>query len=787
MAAVPGVRINRRSGLLQVGLLGIVLLVAVGPASGVEPERASEAAQRGCPKQVLSAAYSARVGRALRAKQDLWGNALLAAPSGPTYAGARRYLTPLLLARARKRTSLTDSGVYYVPFAQPNGARGAGSVALHVADGSQIASDRADGRRLTIYVGRGRERYGSCLPRLARARLAAGYLPILETRYRDAAGVRYAQESFAGRISETGSLVSFVRLTVDARRAAASTRVRFTPSVARLTRAGDRLRRGGATYLHFSAGGGFDGSSLRYGVRRGTTRTVYVAWLNYPARSRALTLDQTAYDTARRSVAEFWERRLAEGTSIVVPEKRVNDATRALLIQNLELTYRYSIGNAYEQFSFPESVDVAQVMGEYGFGGIARAILRTSLTRRPTPYPNWKMGEKLLGWASYYRLFRERSHIEQVTPVLRRYVATLGRQITGSSRRLLSRERYSSDIPDQVYGLHAQAVAWQGLRAMGRVWAEIGQRSLAARCARVAARLEGGLRRAVRTSQRRLPDGSLFIPVRLLDREEPYDWLTASRPGSYWNLVMPYALASGLFRPGSQQARGALRYMLRHGSRLLGLVRATAFSLYRDPVHPISGTDQVYGINVARFLADNDEPDQLVLSLYGALAAAMTPGTFVSGEAASVAPLPGRYYRAMYLPPNSASNAAFLETLRAMLVHETVNRNGVPLGLELAHATPRPWLRSGRRIVVRRAATSFGPVSFSIETQARSIRVSLEVPSRAPPRTLKLRLRLPRGNRITNVLLNGRPFGRFSARTETIDLSGQTGTLELVVGYGRRS
>jgi hypothetical protein len=788
MIAVPPGGIGRRRGVLRVGLLGLLLLAAVGPASGVEPERASEATQRACPKQGLSAAYSARVGRALRAKQDLWGNALLAAPNGPTYAGARRYLTPLLLARASKRTALTDSGVYYLPFFQPHGARGAGSVALHVADGSQIASDRADGRRLTVYVGsRGRERYGSCLPRLAPARLASGYLPILETRYVDAVGARYAQESFAGRIQETGSLVSFVRLTVDARRSAASARVRFTPSVARLTRAGNRVRRAGATYLHFSEGGGFDGSSLRYRVRRGTTRTVYVAWLNYPSRSRALTLDETAYDTARQSVADFWERRLAEGTSIVVPEKRVNDATRALLIQNLGLTYRYSIGNAYEQFSFPEGVDVAQVMGEYGFGGIARAILRTSLTRRPTPYPNWKMGEKLLGWASYYRLFRERSHIEQVTPVLRRYVAALGRQITASGRGMLSRERYSSDIPDQVYGLHSQAVAWQGLRAMARVWAELGQGSLARRCQRVAARLESGLRRAVRTSQRRLPDGSLFIPVRLLDREEPYDWLTESRPGSYWNLVMPYALASGFFRPGSSQATGALRYMLRHGSRLLGLVRAGAYALYREPVHPVSGTDQVYGINVARFLADNDESDHLVLSLYGALAAAMTPGTFVSGEAASVAPMAGRYYRAMYLPPNGASNAAFLETLRAMLVHETVGRNGEPRGLELGFATPRPWLRSGRRIVLRRAATSFGPVSFSIESQARSIRVSLEVPSRAPPRTLKLRLRLPRGNRMTAVALNGRPFRRFNARSETIDLSGQAGTLELVVGYRRRA
>src|SRR5205085_10051767 len=120
--------------------------------------------------------------------------------------------------------------------------------------------------------------------------------------------------------------------------------------------------------------------------------------------------------------------------------------------------------------------------------------------------------------------------------------------------------------------------------------------------------------------------------------------LVESRDGSYWNRVAPYALASGFLAPG--QARGVLRYMLGHGSRLLGLVRAGAYALYGRRPFPTSGTDEVYGVNVARFLAAADESDQLVLSLYGQLAAAMTPNTFVSGEAASVAPLDGQRYRA---------------------------------------------------------------------------------------------------------------------------------------------
>ena len=165
-----------------------------------------------------------------------------------------------------------------------------------------------------------------------------------------------------------------------------------------------------------------------------------------------------------------------------------------------------------------------------------------------------------------------------------------------------------------------------------------------------------------------------------------------------------------------------------HGSRLLGLVRAGAYALYgRDAPFPVSGTDQVYGINVSRFLADRGEADQLVLSLYGQLAAAMTPGTFVAGEAASVAPLPGQRERAMYLPPNGAANAAFLETLRLLLVHETADR------LELAYSTPRAWLAPGRRIAVTNAPTRFGPVSFAIDAQARTADVTVAVRPAATP------------------------------------------------------
>lgn len=705
-------------------LLALPLVAASGAAG-----RTGEVSQSCTP--TASPAYTARVAAALRSGRDLWGERLLAARDGPTYAGAARLLAPLLEARTDQGRSLTRSGAHYLPFAMPRDAGGATEAMLHVADGSEILARRVSGPSLEMFVGEdGRERFGSCVARVATPRLADGWLPILDTAYRDAAGTRYEQESFAARTD--GRLAGFVRL-----RAFADART--------------QLRVG----------------ALSAEVPAGATRTLYVRWT---PPGEATEIDSRVYEAARASVLAYWRGRLAEGMQVDIPERRVRDAWRALVVQELSLTWRYSLGNPYEQFSFPETVDVARVLAELGFRRVARATLLAALPARPAPYPNWKMGEKLLGFASYYRLHRDRATIAAVTPTLRGFVTALERQL--EPRALLPRERYSSDIPDEVYGLHAQATIWQGLREMATVWTDTGRPRLASRARELAARLGSGLRRAVRRSENRLPDGSLFLPMRLLDSETPYRMVTESRAGSYWNLVAPYALASGLFPPGSREARGALRYLLLHGARLAGLVRTGAYVLYGPGAGgERSGANPVYGNNFSRFLADLDRPDRLVLSLYGHLALGMSPGTFVAGEGTTVAPLDGASYRAAYRPPNAAANATVLETLRLLLVHETAN------GLELAVATPRAWLATGKRIAVSRAPTRFGPVSYSIEAGARFLRVRVEVPSRTAPTRLRLRLRLPAGERVGQVT----PRRPVDSRTQTVDLSGLRGTVELDV------
>ena len=719
-------------------VLGVICALA---AAAVAHGAASAPPARSCAAARPSPAYAARVDRALRSGTDALGGPLLRRRGGSTDAAARRVLAPLLLARAAHGRPLTDSGFHYVPFAPSAGPAGTGAVSLHVADGSEILSDRVDGPRLTVSVGAAAgERYGSCRARLGSPSLLDGFLPVLETAYRDAAGSRYRQESFAGRLPGSEQRVAFVRVDVRARDA---TRVRLA------------VAKGGALATSVPAGG---------------EATVLAAW---EQGSRTLRrLDEQTYLAAREALVSAWRSRLAAGTSFQVPERRVMNAQRALVLQNLVLGWRYSIGNAYEEFSYPESVDVAEVMADYGFADTSAAIVETSLTRPPRAYENWRRGQELVAAAQHWRLFRDEAFVERVTPRLARSVHDYSAQLRRGS--LLGRERYSSDIGDPVYGLHAQAIAWQGLARMAEAWRATGQAALAAEAAADAARLERGLRAAVRRSQVRLGDGSLFLPVRLLDREPAYPQLTTSRDGSYWNLVAPYALGSGLFAPGSPEARGALAYLQRHGSRLLGLVRAAGFALYgRHPAVPQSGTDQVYGLNVSRFLADNDVPDELVLSLYGQLAAGMAPGTFVAGEAASVAPLGGERERAMYLPPNAASNASFLETLRLTLVHERAG------GLDLAFATPRAWLAPGKRIEVTDAPTSFGRLSFTLEATADAVHATIDVPQGL--RSLRLRLRLPPGHRAVAATAGGAPVAGFRAGSETLRLPARPGPLAVVV------
>ena len=505
----------------------------------------------------------------------------------------------------------------------------------------------------------------------------------------------------------------------------------------------------------------------------GETGVVYAIWLSRPAHARKLVADEATYEKIRSVVQRFWADRLDAAATFSVPEPRIVQAQRAMLVQQIAQTWRYSAGNPYEALSFVEALDTAEVMTGYGYPDVAKAILGFSLQRLPIRFKAWRTGEHLTALATYYRATHDRALVQRQTPGLARLLRRIAHnQIrSGPKRGRLLPEQLSSDQPQPIDGVTAQIAVLQGLKSIAPIWRATGHRDLAAYARGIQHRLERALRRAVNTTIVRLPDGSLFLPESFDRRGAPYANLSVSSEGSYWNLVVPYALASGFFPRGSAAADSLIRYLLLHGSRMLGVPRADAHVIYgkRTDGTNIPGTGglgQIYGLSVARLLADNDEPDQLVLSLYGQLAIGMTPDTYVSGEAVSVVPQGDAYYRKTYMPPNIGANSTYLETLRLMLVHERHASDEVPRGLDLAFSTPRAWLGDGKTIEVNDALTSFGRLSYSIMRTGSTVQASIEPPSPLP--SLRLRLRLPAGERVGSVRVGGRrmPFDRHSGTIE---------------------
>ena len=143
-------------------------------------------------------------------------------------------------------------------------------------------------------------------------------------------------------------------------------------------------------------------------------------------------------------------------------------------LQELEMTWRYSVGDAYEELSYAEALDVAQVMAGYGYRDVSRQILRYTLRRLPARFTNWRAGERMVAGAQYFRLTGDRRYVsEEITGACcdRRQLA---RDVARTACFRASVTRPTS--PDDIYSLQGQTLVWQGLLAMAASGLRLGTR-----------------------------------------------------------------------------------------------------------------------------------------------------------------------------------------------------------------------------------------------------------------------------------------------------------------------
>lgn len=233
----------------------------------------------------------------------------------------------------------------------------------------------------------------------------------------------------------------------------------------------------------------------------------------------------------------------------------------------------------------------------------------------------------------------------------------------------------------------------------------------------------------------------------MFGEEQPYDVLTASKEGSYWDLVAPYTIDSGVFGVGDRRQRWLIEYLQQHGGIAMGMIRCRPNGQFWVNK---SNLNDLYGRRYTLALLRNDDVEKALVSFYGKLAQGCTRDTFYGGEGSCLVPV-DEFGRQVFLPPNSASNGFFLWMLRYLLVQDwDLDDDGEPETLRLMYATPRHWLADGNRITVTRAPSAFGELSFSVRSHLSRGEILVElIPPPQLPKRMLFRVRVPSGWKVT--------------------------------------
>jgi hypothetical protein len=730
------------------------------------------------------------VDEVLKSKIDLWGEAALKQPDGPTYEYFENKLPPFRYVEAPFR-------VYPIVLGAPAAPK---KVRL-LGDGSQINAPARqlnwigeEGTPVTFRVGVKRETFGSIPKNLIGPKLAGGYLPIAQMHYRDGEGDLYAQETFADVDGDSPKLgVAFVRFqAIEAKGQGGQGKVEAQfEGIGRATAKDGVLRSAdGKTVLAC-----YD-EMWTWNVARGTLTAFLkpgdnatLAIYTVPGEEPIDTFGAgEATDKQRllrifadrlQHCADKWNDLLAQGATFETPEPLVNNAARAATINNYTLLtgdeIRYSHGNQYAKLYIGEGTDALRTFLLYGHEADAAKMVTPLYVYTRKGLEFHQAAFKLQMLAHYWRITRDAQFLKDKRALWEKELNVI---LNGREKEtgMLPREKYAGDIDTMVLSLNSNSNCWRALRDWSIVLDEgLGESERGQKLAQTAA----GYRKTILDLIAKSWNNSTtppFLPMALGGEEKPYDPITSVRMGGYWNIMMQYVLGSGVFTPESETADRVVQYLQQHGGHIMGMLSSHAeTNLYWMAGRKVN---DLYGMRYALLMLRRDEPDRALVSFYGKLAHGFTRDTFIGGEGSDIVPL-DENGRLMYLPPNSAANANFLQQLRYILVQDyDLNDDGRPETLRLAFATPRGWMKSGSRIRVTNAPTEFGDVSYTIESAIKDGRVSAEVtiPDRNPPKLVLLRLRLPDGRKIVSAEANGKKLEiEKNDKGETIDLSGMKG------------
>ena len=606
-----------------------------------------------------------------------------------------------------------------------------------------------------------------------------GYLPIVTAAY-ELDGVRYRETAFADRpAGESGGWdIAYVQfemtnLTREPRTAVLRPDVILTDGGKPKNEGNLVLDDKGAVLLAFSD------TRREFPLKPGEKAALAMKIPYVPNAKRLLHPATLAdFDAAHKRVRDFWLGLLDKGARIDVPEERVNNVWRALLLQNFVLAdgprFTYSSGIRYNDSTYPqENGHAAHVFAMYGYPDYADALqpwfvnMSVTLEGAGRKYQNRRAmvlhhlleNYRLTGKTDLFDRFKK-DYYRVADEIVSDRHSTMTGDRSALHWGLLPPDKPGADVQAStqvVYVLGHNITNCQGLQDFGRFLAATGiDRERGQKYMDEATDFRKTLLSAMERAAIRVPGRPPFLDLQTLYfattpdyGPEPYDDLANGRlQGAYSHYWADMEFHYNFFNPDDKVAQWIADYQHARNGFTFGLTRSHGHG------EPIGYINTVYDGGYYNFRLRSGEVAEFLLGFYGRLAFAMSRHVYVASEGQPFIGYntkDGGYVAAGRDFPNSASNADTLLMLRNALVMERLKDNIETGDLDLLSGAPKAWLESGKPIRIEGLPTYFGKVSMEATGDRSALRATIDPPERTA--RLALHVRRP----IKSALVNGAP------------------------------
>lgn len=681
----------------------------------------------------------------------------------------------------------------------------------------------AENTNILFRVGPKAEMFGKAGAHYTRLGYEEGYLPIVEAAY-TCDGIRYSETAFADRLANDSQDIAYVRFRMDNLSSAprsAELEEEFTLiDGSRVSVSGGEVLDSAGNVVMAFAGGEtlFDAEGQRLihrvHLNPGASDSVVLKIPYAPAPSKTVQAPTPAdFSATQAKVRDLWNRVLAQGTQISVPEDRVNNMWRALLLQNFVIAdgprFTYGSGLVYNSSYYPFEDGFAAVsMARWGYAKDAEAWLNFLIPASIEPqlaghrYQNRRAMPLFLLYEEY-RLTGHADYFDKNKEELYRVADEIIRDrhstMTPASDPkpwhwgLLPPAKPAVDAiaaTQSNYVVAHDITNCQGLQDFGEFLVETGiDGARGKRYLAEAADFRASILRAMEQSVVRAPGKPPFVPLQTLYFRstpdygpEPFDNLALGRvQGAYYHYWVDMELHYNFFNPDDRLAHWLVDYLQQRGGFVLGCTRARSKADY-------GWINDNYNAGYYEYALRRGEIGRFLLGFYSRLVFDSTRYSYVNSEGNPLIGYntrDGGFVGAEYSFPNSAANAETLDMLRSMLILEERKDNLDTGVIDLARGTPRAWLADGKKIVVERAPTDYGTISFAMQSKVREgiISVHIEAPRRKRYRAMHLYLRHPGSLPLKHVLVNGQKYDNFDAAHGYITLPQGAAKFEIEAEY----